>query len=322
VSGAAHGLLTDLPSVRPRRSRAALKQWLDDLHRRYTRAELIPTSALSIPYRYQHPEDREVAAFIAAALAYGNVRQIHRSAQAALEAMGPSPSRFIRRFDPRRDAARFARFAHRFNSGHDMAVLCCLLHQAIGSQGSLEQFFLVGYDASHEDVGPALASFSARALSLDVSPLYPDGRLPADAGARFFFPSPARGSACKRLNLFLRWMVRRGDGIDLGIWTQVSPAKLVVPLDTHVARIARHLGLAHQARPSWGMAREVTRHLRAFDPEDPVKYDFALCRLGVLNRSRRVAWTAGGRDGRRKPRRSASRRPVGEAASERLRQDL
>ncbi len=264
------------------RSRAPLKQLLDDLRRRYGRRELLATSALSVPHRYRRSEDREIAAFVAASLAYGNVKQIHFSTETVLKAMGSSPSRFVRDFDPQRDAARFQHFVHRFNSGLDIALLCYLLQQAIRTRGSLQAFFLQGYDPGHEDIGRALISFVERALSFDVSPFYPSGTLPANAGVRFFFPSPVKGSACKRLNLFLRWMVRRRDEIDFGIWTEVSPAKLIVPLDTHVARIVRRLGLTKIKQVNWRMATEVTRRLRAFDPEDPVKYDFALCRIGVL----------------------------------------
>jgi uncharacterized protein (TIGR02757 family) len=264
------------------RSYAQLKQLLDELYHRYSRPVFLPTSALSIPHGYRHPDDREIAAFVTASLAYGNVKQIHRSAKAALEAMGDSPAKFIRRFNPAHDTARFQQFVHRFNSGVDLALLCYLLHQAIAAAGSLQAFFLKGYDPTHEDIESALTSFVERMLSLDVSPSYPSGLLPAKAGVRFFFPSPAQGSACKRLNLFLRWMVRRGDAIDFGIWAEVSPSKLIVPLDTHVARIARQLGLTRIKQPNWRMAKEVTGRLRAFDPEDPVKYDFALCRLGVL----------------------------------------
>jgi len=264
------------------RSPAQLKQFLDDVYRRYNRLDLLATSALSIPHRYRRSEDREIAAFVTSSLAYGNVKQIHASAESALEAMGPSPSRFVRDFDPRRDTARFRRFVHRFNSGIDLALLCYLLQQAVETRGSLQAFFLQDYHPGHEDIGHALISFVERALSLDVSPYYASGTLPAKAGVRFFFPSPANGSACKRLNLFLRWMVRRGDEIDFGIWTEVSPAKLIVPLDTHVARIVRRLGLTKLKQANWRMATQVTRRLRAFDPEDPVKYDFALCRLGVL----------------------------------------
>ena len=264
------------------RSHAQLKQLLDELYHRYSRPVFLSTSALSIPHGYRRPDDREIAAFVTASLAYGNVKQIHRSANAALEAMGDSPARFIRRFDPARDSARFRHFVHRFNSGVDLALLCHLLHQASAAKGSLQAFFLKGYDPTHDDIEPALNSFVGRMLSLDVSAFYPSGTLPAKAGVRFFFPSPTQGSACKRLNLFLRWMVRRGDAIDFGIWTEVSPGKLIVPLDTHVARISQQLGLTRIKQANWRMAKEVTKRLRAFDPEDPVKYDFALCRLGIL----------------------------------------
>ena len=264
------------------RSHAQLKQLLDELYHHYSRSVFLSTDPISIPHEYRRPDDREIAAFVAASLAYGNVKQIHRSTITALEAMGKSPARFIRRFDPACDAARFQRFVHRFNSGVDLALLCHLLRQAIAAAGSLQAFFLKGYDPTHDDIGPALTSFVERMLALDVSPFYPSGLLPVRAGVRFFFPSPAQGSACKRLNLFLRWLVRRGDEIDFGLWTAVSPSKLIVPLDTHVARISRQLGLTRIKQPNWRMAKEVTRRLRTFDPEDPVKYDFALCRLGIL----------------------------------------
>ena len=266
-------------AVRPH---AQLKQLLDDLYRRYSRPAFLSTDPISIPHEYRRPDDCEVAAFVAASLAYGNVKQIRRSAEAALKAMGDSPAKFIRRFDPARDSARFQHVIHRFNSGIDLALLCHLLQQAIGAAGSLQAFFLEGYDPAHDDIKPAMTGFVERMLLLDVSQFYPSGLLPAKASVRFFFPSPAQGSACKRLNLFLRWMVRRGDAIDFGIWTAVSPAKLIVPLDTHVARIARQIGLTRIKQANWRMAKEVTGRLRVFDPEDPVKYDFALCRLGIL----------------------------------------
>ena len=108
------------------------------------------------------------------------------------------------------------------------------------------------------------------------------GRVPRRPGVCYFFPRPSAGSGCKRLNLFLRWMVRR-DALDLGVWTRVSPAKLVVPLDTHVIRVGRCLGLTRYASPGWPMARDITASLRRLDPADPVKYDYALCHLGMMN---------------------------------------
>ena len=110
-----------------------------------------------------------------------------------------------------------------------------------------------------------------------------NGRLGPGSPVRLFFSSPADGSACKRLNLFLRWMVRRSGGLDFGLWSDVSPRRLVIPLDTHVARIARYVGLTTRTTPDWKMALDVTHSLRRFDPGDPVKYDFAICRLGILD---------------------------------------
>lgn len=268
--------------MHPRR-RARLKTLLDTLYLDYG-PQYLRTSALAVPRQYPAPEDQEIAGFFAAALAYGNVVQIQRSVAQVLAPMGGHPAAFIRRFEPARDAGPFRGFVHRFNRGRDLAVLCHLLRQVLDRHGSLGRFFLRFYDARDEDIGPALTRFAEAFLSLDVAPFYRSGQLPAAAGVRFFFPSPAHGSACKRLCLYLRWMVRRGDALDFGLWREVAPAKLVIPLDTHVARVCRRLGLTRLATTSWRMAQEVTRNLRELDPEDPVKYDYALCRYGMLER--------------------------------------
>jgi uncharacterized protein (TIGR02757 family) len=154
------------------------------------------------------------------------------------------------------------------------------MRQMIDRSGSIESFFLEGFDPDADDVEGALDSFSKRALALDLRAAY--GRTPKRPGVCFFFPRPSTGSACKRMNLFLRWMVRR-DALDLGAWTGLSPAKLVVPLDTHVIRVGRCLRLTRRISPGWPMARDITASLRQLDPNDPVKYDFAMCHLGMMN---------------------------------------
>jgi uncharacterized protein (TIGR02757 family) len=159
-------------------------------------------------------------------------------------------------------------------------ALLWLLRQMMERSGSIEGFFLDGYDPSSPDISDALESFSTRALTLDVEAAY--GRAARPRAVRFFFPRPSAGSGCKRLNLFLRWMVRR-DALDLGVWSRVSPAKLVVPLDTHVIRVGRCLRLTRYTSPGWAMARDITSTLSRLDPYDPVKYDFALCHLGMMN---------------------------------------
>jgi uncharacterized protein (TIGR02757 family) len=146
--------------------------------------------------------------------------------------------------------------------------------------GSIEQFFLAGDDPSVADIGPALDSFSTRALATNVRAAY--GRMPARPGVCYFFPRPSAGSACKRLNLFLRWMVRK-DVVDLGVWTNVAPSRLIVPLDTHVIRLGHCLRLTRYTSPGWKMAAEITASLRQLDPADPVRYDFSLCHVGMMN---------------------------------------
>jgi uncharacterized protein (TIGR02757 family) len=146
--------------------------------------------------------------------------------------------------------------------------------------GSIEAFFLEGYEPEAEDLSVALESFSTRALETNLRAVY--GRKKPRPGVGYFFSRPSCGGACKRLNLFLRWMVRR-DAVDFGIWTQIPASKLVVPLDTHVIRLGRCLRLTKYVSPGWKMAADITASLRELDPADPVKYDFSLCHIGMNN---------------------------------------
>ncbi len=244
------------------------------------------------PRRYASDEDREVAGFVAAALAYGRQAQILRSAEAVLGWLGRSPARAVMRLDPGRAHWELGSFSHRFNTGGDVAAMLLILKRLLEEHGSLNAAFLRGYDEGDEDVGSALASFCRSALR-EEPPAAPARNGRHRAGVRFFFPSPEDGSACKRLNMFLRWMVR-SDGVDLGLWKGIPPSKLIVPLDTHVARVSRELGLTRRMSPDWRMALEVTSGLRRLDARDPVRYDFALFNWGLQR--------AGGGDGSRERR--------------------
>src|SRR5205085_7983498 len=151
-----------------------------------------------------------------------------------------------------------------------------VLQRMLREAGSIERFFVAGDDPSAPDVSPALDSFSTRALETELSAAYgnepasPKRRQARRRGVCYFFPRPSAGSACKRLNLFLRWMVRR-DAIDLGTWTLVSPSRLIIPLDTHVIRLGRCLRLTRYASPGWKMAAEITASLRSIHPADPIR---------------------------------------------------
>ncbi len=262
--------------------RDLLRRKMDDLYRHYDHRFVDP-DPLEFVRRQTSAADREVVGLIASSLAYGNVRQIKRSIGLVLEAIGDGAAAAIDRLEPRAIARRLSKFKHRFNDGRDVACLLFFIRQMRAQRGSVEEFFRAGHDAREADVGPALISFTARTLALDHGGLYGRGALPAAAGVRFFFPSPASGSACKRLNLYLRWMVRR-EGVDLGVWRGVDPAGLVIPLDAHVLAIARRVRLTRYRSPGWPMAMDITRRLRALDPADPVKYDFAFHRMGLWKR--------------------------------------
>lgn len=257
----------------------ALKPALDRLYGEFN----YPDSAadpIQIVRRFPRSDDREVVGFIAASLAFGRVASVLQSIERVLAIAGGEPAAYIRHFEPQRDGRAFRNVVHRWTRGPDLVALIWLIRQMLDGSGSIERFFAEGDDPSASDVGPAIDSFSARALSLDVRAAY--GRVPARPGVRYFFPRPSAGSGCKRLNLFLRWMVRH-DALDLGVWTRVRPAKLIIPLDTHVVRVGRCLRLTRYTSPGWRMAEDITASLRRLDPSDPVKYDYSLCHIGMMN---------------------------------------
>jgi len=256
-----------------------LRRRLEALYRTYDHRFVSPDPLEHVRTQSGGP-DREVVGLVASALAFGTVAQIKRSIATVLATLGPAPAAAVDALDPRETAARLAPLRHRWISGRDVACLLFFARQMRAGYGSIESFFAEGLRDEDEDVGRALASFSARALALDHGGLYRGRSLPPDAGVRYFFPSPEGGSACKRLNLYLRWMARKG-GVDLAVWRRPRPSQLVLPLDAHTYAIARRVRLTRYRSPGWAMALDVTRRLRRFDPDDPVKYDFAFHRLGL-----------------------------------------
>ena len=259
-------------------SHAILGSTLDRLYDSFNH----PESALDpiqIVRRYERVDDREVVAFVAAGLAFGRVASVMASIEAVCAVLGPSPAEFVRSFDPARDSARLRPLVHRWTRGDDIAGLLLTLKTLIDEYGSLEAAFSQGLDPAAADVESALERFSGRARAVDLRPVY--GRARRNPGAHYFFSRPSTGSACKRLNLFLRWMVRR-DGVDPGGWTRVPASQLVVPLDTHTIRVGKCLRLTRRVSPGWKMATDITAALRQLDPIDPVRYDFALCHLSMM----------------------------------------
>jgi uncharacterized protein (TIGR02757 family) len=266
-----------------------LKARLDAQYESFNFAESA-ADPVQIVRRYPDPADREVVGFCAAALAFGRVAGVIQSIERLVEVMGPAPAAFVRGFDPTRDGRAIKPLIHRWTRGDDLIALLIVLQRMLRS-GSIEAFFMEGVDPAAADISSALESFSARALAVDVRAAY--GNRKCHPGVAYFFPRPSSGSGCKRMNLFLRWMVRE-DGVDLGVWSALPASTLIVPLDTHVIRLGRCLKLTRYASPGWKMAAEITASLRALDPLDPVKYDFSLCHIGMsdqcgFNRAQRDA---------------------------------
>ncbi len=244
-----------------------LREPLEALREKYNRREFVHPDPLEFLYDYPDVRDREIAGLIAATLAYGRVKQILVSVRRVLERMG-SPARFLRETPEREIERAFAGFRHRVTSGETLALLLIGMKRVSAECGSLESAFVAGLGERDETVLPALAGFVDRIMSA------------AGACPVHLLSSPRRGSACKRLHLFLRWMARR-DEVDPGGWSGVGPAKLIVPLDTHMHKVGLALGFTRRKQADGRAAIEVTEGFRKLAPDDPVRYDFALTRLGI-----------------------------------------
>lgn len=248
-----------------------LRERLEALRARYDTGTALALDPLAIPLRFDDPADREVAAWLAASLAYGRVAPMLRAIDAALAPLGARPAAFLRGQDEKRLRALLGKalktWRWRFHTGGDV-LHWLLAWKRLDAAGGLESHFL---PPAGEDADAALSRLMQRLRK----------ELPATYGLRFSLPDPAEGSACKRFRMFLRWMARDG-WPDLGLWTRYPKSALVIPVDTHVARIARFVRLSLRATPDGRMAAEITAALRRCDPGDPLKYDFALSHLGIL----------------------------------------
>jgi uncharacterized protein (TIGR02757 family) len=242
---------------------AVLKDRLDTLVATFDITTIEP-DPLQLVLRYDDPPDQEVVGLIAAAFAYGRAETIVANIGVVLARMTPSPHRYLATFDRAEATRRFAGFAHRFHKTRELVDLleCISAHRSLGA------LFRTCYDG---DIAESLHRFVMAVRGTNRT-----------AAIQYLLPSPHDGSACKRMNLFLRWMVRRTPP-DLGLWTFVDPATLVMPVDTHIHRIATFLGLNDRKSADWKAARAITDRLAVFDAADPVRYDFALCRLGILD---------------------------------------
>ncbi len=254
--------VVESPMIPPRPT--LLRSHLDTLYHRYNHRRFVEPDPLAAVYPFENTADQEIAALIASALAFGTVKQILGSIRSVLDTLGP-PEKALREADAGQLRETFAAFRHRYVTGREVVALLLGMRRVRAAYGSLGAAFAAQLRPDETNVFPALTRFAA---------------LLHGGEKNYLLPDPARGSACKRWMLYLRWMVRK-DTVDLGCWRGVSPSQLIVPMDTHMHRIALRLGFTSRKTADAKAALETTAAFRVICPEDTVRYDFALTRLGI-----------------------------------------
>lgn len=250
------------------------RNYLEAAYLRYNRPEFIHPDPLEFVWRYESGADREIAGLIAACLAYGNVTQILKSVEKVLSPMGASPAGWLRKASPAVIKNTFSSFKHRFTTGTELAVFLLNVRHALEKHGSLERLFLRGYEKDEATVENAIYKFVNNFNALGCAPS--------------LTPCPEHKSSFKRVNLYLRWMVRK-DAVDPGVWTGIPPSKLIIPLDTHMRQVSMGMGITKRKDTSMKTAAEITAYFRKIEPKDPVRYDFALTRAGIRKNNVKVA---------------------------------
>ena len=248
-----------------------LKKSLDSLYDRINRPECVHPDPLEFVYRYIPTADQEIVGLIASCLAYGRVQIILKHVSEALDPMGTSPADFIIGHTLREFKEIYRDFTHRFTRGDELARLLVAIREALLEYGSLKLCFLAWDrpdDLTYYAALTGLVTFLRNAMG---------------GKSRSLLPDPEKGSAMKRLHLFLRWMIRR-DAVDPGTWTGLSPSRLVIPLDTHLHTFGLRYGLTRRKQASLKTALEITDAFRVLCPEDPTRYDFALAHTGILGK--------------------------------------
>jgi uncharacterized protein (TIGR02757 family) len=249
-----------------------LKSFLEQKYLEYNRAEFVANDPVSIPHRFTGKEDIEISGFLAATLSWGQRVTIINYSNRLISLMDSSPYEFIT-LSGEREFARFLTFVHRTFNGDDCIYFLHALRSLYLEHGGMENVFLDGY-RPRKSIIAAISHFREKMLLT-----------PHLSRSVKHISDPHNGSASKRINMFLRWMVRNdGNGVDLGIWKKLDPADLMCPLDVHSGRVARKLGLLKRKPDDWKAVEELTANLRVFDSSDPVKYDFALFGLGVFEK--------------------------------------
>jgi len=256
------------------RSVLELKDFLDSKVEEYNQVEFIRNDPVCVPHNFHDPRDIEISGLWTSVLAWGLRKTIIRNCTLLFELMDNAPYDFVVNHQDN-DLKKLLNFKHRTFNTTDTLYFVSFFNHFYKNHHSLEEAFSLGMSPADPTMEKGLRCFHDLFFDLDHAP----------PRTRKHISTPARNSACKRLNMFLRWMVRQDNsGVDFGIWTTLKPSQLVCPLDVHVDRVARHLGLIKRKQSDWQTALELTDNLRTLDPEDPVKYDYALFGLGVMEK--------------------------------------
>jgi len=255
-----------------------LEAILNEIYRKYHDKAYLYLDPVEFVHGVSGDRNREIAGLLCSALAYGRIEQIRKSIETIFEITGNDLLAFTNSTSFAGKKKLFASFKHRFNAGMDIALLFESIRIVLDKNKSVEEVFCNGLHETDITVTNALDAFANTMRSTASSVAKCEIKT-----FDFLFPKPCDGSSCKRLNMYLRWMARPADGIDFGIWKRVGTARLVVPVDTHVAHIAQRLLLTKRKTPDWAMALEITSALRKICPADPVRYDFSLCHSGMVD---------------------------------------
>ncbi|MBE2186505.1 MAG: TIGR02757 family protein [Rhodothermales bacterium] len=251
-----------------------LRAQLDAYVTRFETPDFIAADPISVPHAFDDPADREAIGFVAALLAWGRRATILNKLEDLCQRMQMRPATFFRAYDDARDGASLDGFAHRTFNARDARALATALRTVLERHGSLEAAYAFHLSPDAPDVGPAIQGVADELLAALDGTDFDRARL-----ARHL-PRPSSGSACKRVAMYLRWMVRPGP-VDFGQWTRIDPSKLVLPLDVHSGRVARKLGLLSRPQDDWRAVQELTAACRALAPDDPARYDYAFFGAGV-----------------------------------------
>ena len=252
-----------------------LKQKLDYHYKAFDKSQISP-DPLQFLHMFNNEKDIETIGFIASIFAYGNVRQIINTLDKIILISNNKPYDFVLNFEKKNYSNKLRGLKHRFYSDEDIIILFYLLNKVYREYEMLKNLYSTFYYKDHLTIKISLSNFSNHLIN--TAKEFNGENL--NLGIKFMFPLPELGSACKRMNLFLRWMVRK-DELDFGIWNEIPTSKLIIPVDTHVARVCQKLKLTKRKNVSWVMAEEITENLKLFDYSDPVKYDFAICHIGM-----------------------------------------